>query len=1017
MERKKVIKLLNASILSCLSGLMIVNSLNNVKSLKLKATNEVDVISLSSSADWFQSEAGEGQGKWNVSNNVVSVDAFNGAYAIDGATYLTKKGTALGDFEYKANIKITELNKVQNPMVGIIPWYLDDDNYLYVQLKFTNDSKYLLSKEEQNDGYAIEQVIVSGKYDGESKYYTATSKQENTTYDSLNIPSLKQAKTAPKAETGHNLKVKFENNSATATCYNITVSYNDVVVGTTSAYYYNAIAKNLSVGFMAQDVKAEFKDAIVTDYDATNNNVVLARDWKENNSFTYRILNGIDAWTFNDDESISFKTDAIKPSGESKVKSEYSVSGSNIAGYDTNRGFTTNPYKEDANGLPQNYEVSATFKIDEIPSYSGKKTTQGYGLLAWYKNDQNFVDVTFKRTVSGSKLSPKITNEIVLFGWIDCSSSTIGQNVYTLPADFDFTSTHSLKVLKKSTGFYVYLDNGTTPIITKNIKGTETNYYYGYEGYNAKFTASKISAKAIYESYDEISVLDDKNETYRVSAKDANSWKFENGKISLNAIQEGQELTKRSYLLKSSDISDKNMTIQIKANVKHENTSYSELMLSPYVIDEDNYARIGLVFKDNKTYARVKASTLTEDDKDDDKAPTLTLYETLINNIDLTKTITLKAEKIDNTLTLYVNNSLVYGKVIPNINVKSEDYGIYVYNMNIVIDEVQTIGYKKYELATVGDWTTSGMKYNEWTIDENGYLKGDGTYTKEMLKDDEDAAKNFAIKENPYRDNYEITMTLKATAQSEAEDRLGVVMWYLDENNFMLFYIDHWRSDSSVPRTTIYGKLNGETLPTTYNHGGWFLEGDNQLENGLTQTEASQVTNWHTIKVIKNGNNFTCYVDSENNGYISYTVAAGLPSIEGKTLYSGIYTFNDEILVSAYDLTKVGEFNTPSTPCEANNPYNASISAPTLPKYNENTYKDEFDGNGGEDPIDPDNPSLNPSIEPSSEPSDEPSVSQPNSSNEEPTPTKKGCNGIAIPTTACLFGLLAALSALKKKRK
>ena len=133
MERKKVIKLLNASILSCLSGLMIVNSLNNVKSLKLKASNEVDVIASSSSTDWFQSEAGEGQGKWNVSNNVVSVDAFNGAYAIDGATYLTKKGTALGDFEYKANIKITELNKVQNPMVGIIPWYLDDDNYLYVQ--------------------------------------------------------------------------------------------------------------------------------------------------------------------------------------------------------------------------------------------------------------------------------------------------------------------------------------------------------------------------------------------------------------------------------------------------------------------------------------------------------------------------------------------------------------------------------------------------------------------------------------------------------------------------------------------------------------------------------------------------------------------------------------------------------------------------------------------------------------------------------------------------------------------
>ena len=265
MKKGKMIKLLNASILSLCGGLMIVNSLSNVGSLIVKASGEKDVISSSSTEDWFQTEAGEGQGTWNANNGVVSVDAFGGAYAIEGATYLTKQGTALGAFEYSANIKVTELNNVQNPMVGIIPWYLDDDNYLYVQLKFTDDSRYLLSAEEKADGYAIEQIIVSGKYNGEAKYYTATSQQENTTYDALNIPALKSAKTAPKVAAGHNLKVKFENNSATATCYNITISYNDVVIGTTSAYYYNAIAKNLSTGFMAQDVKAEFSNAVIND--------------------------------------------------------------------------------------------------------------------------------------------------------------------------------------------------------------------------------------------------------------------------------------------------------------------------------------------------------------------------------------------------------------------------------------------------------------------------------------------------------------------------------------------------------------------------------------------------------------------------------------------------------------------------------------------------------------------------------------------------------------------------------
>lgn len=1012
MKKGKMIKLLNASILSLCGGLMIVNSLSNVGTLIVKASGEKDVISSSSTEDWFQTEAGEGQGTWNANNGVVSVDAFGGAYAIEGATYLTKQGTALGAFEYSANIKVTELNNVQNPMVGIIPWYLDDDNYLYVQLKFTDDSRYLLSAEEKADGYAIEQIIVSGKYNGEAKYYTATSQQENTTYDALNIPALKSAKTAPKVAAGHNLSVKFENNSATATCYNITVSYNDVVIGTTSAYYYNAIAKNLSVGFMAQDVKAEFSNAVINDYTATNNNVVLARDWKENNGFTYRTLNGVDVWTFNEDESVSFKTDAVKPEGESKVKSEYGVSGSNIAGYDTNRGFVVNPYKENENGLPQNYELSASFKLDEVPTYAGKKTAHGYGLLAWYKDDQNFVDVTFRRSVSGTKLSPKVVNEIVLFGWIECSSSTIGKNVYTLPEDFDLTANHTLRVQKKSTGFYVYLDDIKEPILSKNIKGTETNYYYGYEGYNAKYTASKLTSKPIYESYDEISVLDDNGVPFRVSAKAADSWKFENGKISLNAKQEGSNLTARSYLLGTSDISDKNMTIEITADVELGTASYSELMLSPYVVDENNYARIGIAWKDGKTYARVRACTYTEEDMDEDREPTISLYETEISSVDLSKAITLKAEKIENTLSLYVNGSLVYGKVLKDINVKSEDYGIYLYNMDIDINEVKTIGYKKYEPAQVGDWLTSGMKYNEWTIDENGYLIGDATYTEEMEKEDEDGARNFAIKENTFRTDYEITVTLKATAQSEAEDRLGVVMWYLDKDNFMLFYIDHWRSDSTVPRTTIYGKLNGETLPTTYNHGGWFAEGDQQLENGMTQTEASQVTNWHTIKVVKQGNNFTCYVDKESNGYISYTVAAGLPSIEGKTVYSGVYTFNDEVTFSSYDLTAIGGFTSASTPAQPNNPINASISAPTLPTYSEKTYKDELDGiaggnTGGEEPGDnpSDEPSENPSEEPSEQPSTEPVEPQ--------EPGKKGCKG----STTGLIGLLALAGALVLRRK
>lgn len=899
----------------------------------------LDVISASSSSDWYHNTKTDSQGVWTLGASSVEVDAYGGNYAMEGANYLSKKGTALGAYEFAANITVSDINPAaQNGLVGIIPWYLDKDNYLYVEMKFTTDTDYLLSADEKSEGYAIEQIICSGRYNGEAKYVTATSQQENTVFDSLTVASLKTSKQAPKNASGHRLAVKFENNSATATNYKVTISYNDVEIASTYAYYYNAVAKNLSVGFMAQDVKASFASARLNDYYATASTVALARDWKENKDFTYRVLNGTDVWSFNTDNSVSFKTDAVVDSATNKVVSQYKVSGSNIAGYDTNRGFTVNPYKATAEGLPQNYEVASSFKLDKMPDYSGSKLVFGYGLLAWYKDDQNFVDVTLRRTESGLAAAPTIKNELVLYGWMDCSSTTIGENIYDLGSDFVWTQEHTLKVEKKSTGFTVYLDAGTTPVISKSVKDTDLNYSYGYEGYNAQFSASAISSSAIYDSFDEITVLDDAANTWRVAGQNATAWSFNKGTIALA----GKNTSKRSYLLGASDISDKNMTVEMKATVSLGTAAYSEVMISPYLVDENNYARIGLIQTGDGVYAYVRASTYTEADMDAGTEAKITLRSFKLSGISLSGDIVLKAEKIDTTLALYVNGTLVYGRVISDIDAASLDYGIYAANADLSISSLTTEGYKKYTWNSVGDWDTSGMKYNEWTIDNDGYLAGDATYSSKMEKGEKDAERNFALKENTLKDNYEMTVDIKATAESEAEDRVGVVMWYLDDSNFMILYLDRWRQDSTVPRTTVYGRIAGETLPTTYNHGGWLAEGDQDV-GGMSQTEASQVTNWHTLKVIKEANTFTCYVDTDTNGYISYTVAAGLPSTSGKTVYSGIYAYNDAVLVRSYNIDPVGGFSAKSLPCEAGHPYNASVSAPTLGSYADSVVSDHFD--------------------------------------------------------------------------
>ena len=941
--------------LPCLAlGALTALASSGISSRMAYADGEKDVIASSSSEDYFHHDKTEEQGTWEIGQNSVSVDAFAGAYAMDGANLLTKQGYAYGAFEFSVTIHVTDVvSGIENPMIGFIPWYKDADNWMFVQLKFTNSNSYLDTPEEKADGYALDQLIFSGHYNGEAKYVTTTSQEENTVFKTHGTGisnELNSAKRALRASEGHTLKIRFENNSATALSYQATISYNGVQIGKPYAYYYEATARNEAVGFMAQDVKCAFSDAILNDFAATNNSAVLARDWYHKGDFTYRTLNGIDSWTLNGDGSLDAVTDEVK-GNNSKTASNYSVSGSNIAGYDTNRGFTPNPMKEDEDGLPQNYEISASFSLSEIPPEPTRGSQAiGYGLLAWYKDDINFVDVTLRRTVTYSRLGNTTKGEVVLFGWLNASSSKIGQNTYTLPSNFDFTATHELKVQKKSTGFYVYLDG--EEVLSKNIKGTELNYFYGYEGYGCKFHASAIASKAIYEEFDEISVLDDAGVAWRAAGKGKDAWSLRGGKVMISAIEGETPSKKRSYLLGASDVSDVNMSVVLEGSVSL-GSGYAELMLSPYLVDDLNYARIGLAIVDGSVYARIAACTYTDYDIDEGLDPHVTMIQAPMNGVSLEGTHLFKAEVIATTIALYVDGNLVYGAVIADIDQVSDDYGLYVYNLSLNAERFETDGYKKYTEFEVGGYRTSGMKYNAWTVDEEGRLAGDATYTKEMKKDDYDGERTFAIKENPLRDNYEIHADIIATAQSEAEDRVGVVMWYLDNENFMIFYIDSWREDSTVPRTTIYGKLDGKTLPVTYNHGGWFPEGDQIGEDGLTMTERMQVTHLHSITVIKQGDNFTCYVDQPTQGYISYTVAAGLPSSEGKTVYSGLYTYNDAILVHTYDVTALGGYTEGHTPCEPGHPYNLVVNPPVLGTYDSAPYIDDMGGNGGDNPPTP----------------------------------------------------------------
>ena len=159
-------KLLLSALTAALVGVLCpATALLYASAAELAEPGVTDLIASSAAGDWFHNQTAdngeEDFGTWQAGAETVTVDSYGMPYAMEGATYLTTKGQALGAFEMSATFVIQEINDVENPMIGIIPWYVDEENYLFVQLKFTWAAEYRTTPEEEAQGYALQEIIVS----------------------------------------------------------------------------------------------------------------------------------------------------------------------------------------------------------------------------------------------------------------------------------------------------------------------------------------------------------------------------------------------------------------------------------------------------------------------------------------------------------------------------------------------------------------------------------------------------------------------------------------------------------------------------------------------------------------------------------------------------------------------------------------------------------------------------------------------------------------------------------------
>ncbi len=767
--------------------------------------------------------------EFNTTDSYIRVDAKNQTGLGDMLMAIKDSDLAVGEYEYSAKIDVLETGSTNEVWIGIVPWYIDGGNFIYASLKYVKNTQ---------GTFDFMSYVIHGMYNGQPLQVWEGNWNSRAFLDNWFDGTMAAYKQPLDFVDGHTLKSQITKNEFGDTLLSLFYNGNQVVQYTLNGYSNVASPK---VGYLAFNAEVKVSDITVNDI------TTKATDWTASDGWIYKGVTQSD-WTYDGD------TD------------KWTVNSEN-SGYRQTRAFTTNDQGNN------NYYVST--EINEV-SRNSSKTEFRYGLLPWYKDEANYIVSWLQFNTDTDQMAVVMTGELngmpINPEWTDGN----------LPQDFDITSSHQLKVVKKNTQFEVLVDD--VLIVTQNYTGTEENYFVGLEAENATVEFTNFTIGDVYDPYDPIVQVDSNGNEWTTTGKSETAWTWSDDKLTIDATDVLSGKVVSGYT--DSEVNDNEIDVSATFNaVSLDTTGEIKYALMPWRVDGNNYIFAGIV-KDLSTdkvfvkaYGRVKV----------EESETTTIidesYEITDSSAIDFNSLTLKVEKNDAEVKIFVDNNELHVFTIENTDTISSKTGISVAGTNVEITNYQVDGYRSYDEIQIGDWYTKGRTKEEWVINDNTLV------VDARFVEGKDFSRIRAYKEIQFTDNYEISVNTTMLNASGNERKYGITVWYLNQDNYIEFWLDMW-SDNQDPRTTITGRINGQDINPTWTHGPWMPEVLLEVENTLT------------VRVT--GNDITAYVNDIE--MLSHTINEGLTVPQGQTLYAGVDAFSVKAEFTDFS---VSEYNEP----------------------------------------------------------------------------------------------------------
>lgn len=684
--------------------------------------------------------------------SVVGNTIVGGSSAWMSSFYVKEFDEAIGDYqvtiEYQGTMAFPNTKQVQ---FGIVPWYLDDSNYLVAYSEWSVETRIS----------GMYNFNLTGRVDGGMPYRLDGSSYSAKEWDDIWMDGENDGFASP---------------ANAVNTLTITKTRSDDGNYDSFAFFFNGNALFNGVKHVRDTVKYSHRKASCGFY-AYNDTFTITK-------FEVKQIENVDLYH------------AVEGS-DGTANANYQINEGVISANVSNKVEPEEALFVDNQGI-----VEGSYGVEFEPSVTSHETKYGYGALIWHKDSYNYLGALVEKV--GSQTNARFYGRTSISEEKVLSFKDINE---VKPLDLDIESISKIRIEKRGLKVRLLLD-GVEVAVYEN-KDCITSQQTGLIAYGCSLSfsgATKLNELS-YIPYDWYSTTMNNRTTY-ISAKTDDAAAVSSSRnlytVTDDAVTVGDKTQYTSIYYKSDSFAQMYITLCVTSVV----TEDSVYGVYPWLEDTSSYFRV--IVNSQKvivehTFGGAKVSeeynlpsgyTFTSLENENRLLKVLLEYDNSVS-ISLGER---DAENEEKWFDVETNGFTTDGRnnsISPNIGLLTASKGI-----KFRIESAK--GFTPYAPRIEHDWELYGAMPDTWQyIDENTFKCSQTNGTQYMN------AK--ALTSTAGETDFFMGATFTVTNASQAEHKAAFYPWFIDDNNYVIVMFSKWASNPNAS-IVFTGKINGRVL-------------------------------------------------------------------------------------------------------------------------------------------------------------------------------------------------------------